>query len=113
MNVQFDNSALVHLRALESEEAAAWLVEKYPISNPDYWVAFKLISARSWRKSEQKSLARYYLCKKPFAHDGPYRVFSKIMSLSTFVMLLREFVPNNPDEIQLYSHHKRWNICSR
>ncbi len=55
-----------------SEQAAEWLINRYPVDSIDYGEALLLIPHRSWRRSDQKRLAQHYFRKLPFSGAGGY-----------------------------------------
>ena len=95
----------LELRAMESDQAALWLINTYPISNPEYGDVFQLLRARSWKRADQLRLARYYLQKMPFANSKPYEAFATFMSLKLFISVLRELLPKTRADIDLLVYH--------
>lgn len=95
----------LELRAMESDQAASWLISTYPVSNPGYGDVFQLLRARSWKRADQLRLARYYLQKMPFASAKPYEAFATFMSLKLFILVLREFLPKTRADIDLLAYH--------
>jgi len=93
------------LRKIDSHSAALWIVENYPISSINYGEGVRLLSGRSWKKNDQKLLAKYYFQKIPFADDYPYRIFSSFMSVANFVEIMVDFIPENKNKKDLLFYH--------
>ncbi|PMN64500.1 hypothetical protein [Enterovibrio norvegicus] len=94
------------LRKMSSEAAVIWLIDNYPIDNIEYGNAFMLMSHRSWKKSDQTSLAEYYLQKMPFSNSKAYEAFLSFMSLSIFLKVVRDFLPlNSSSDVDLLIYH--------
>jgi len=81
------------LRAMQSAEAASWLMENYKIDGGQLGEAFTLVAHRSWTKSDQLRLARYFLQDIPFGSPYPLRAFATFMPIRTLVMVIREHLP--------------------
>jgi hypothetical protein len=92
---------------MESGQAASWLINYYPVSNPNYGEVFRLLKTRSWKRIDQLRLARYYLQKIPFASAKPYEAFIAFMSLKSFISVLNEFLPKPNSDIDLLIYHLR------
>ena len=97
----------LELRAMESGQAASWLIKSYPLNNPGYGDAFQLLKARSWKRNDQLRLARYYLQKAPFASEKPYEIFISFMSIKLFILVPREFPPKSKADADLLIYHLR------
>ncbi|THF66563.1 hypothetical protein E6C76_06950 [Pseudothauera nasutitermitis] len=93
------------LRAMESDQAASWLIATYPLSNPEYGDVFQLLRVRSWKRVDQIRLARYYLQKIPFASEKPYEVFASFMSIKLFISVLKELLPKRRADVDLLVYH--------
>ena len=94
------------LRAMSSDEAAAWLMQTYKVGKPSWGEAIQLLPHRSWKASDQVALARYYLQRMPFASEQPYEAFISFMSVPNFLMVLREHLPNaSSDRLGLLHYH--------
>nr|WP_315395163.1 hypothetical protein [uncultured Duganella sp.] len=93
------------LKGLSSEDAANLLMEIFPIDAPNYSEAFQLMARRSWKKTDQRRLARYYLLKTPFATSTPYEVFASFMSLPTLISLVEEALADKPIERPFIAYH--------
>ena len=82
-----------------SEQAAEWLINRYPVDSIDYGEALLLIPHRSWRRSDQKRLAQHYFRKLPFSGAGGYEAFLECarerlpMSASDASLLLYYLTP--------------------
>lgn len=94
-----------NLSKMTSREAADWLLENYQTDRPDYGDAIVLISHLSFKKSDQARLARYYLKRLPFASQKVYQVFSSFMSLSLFVSIIKENIPESKADKSLLLYH--------
>jgi len=92
------------LARMTSEEAAEWLMSRYPIDS-SYGEAFILLAHRSWRREDQRRLARYYLQRMPFASSKPYEVFASFMSLRALIPILKEYLPESTEDMQLLQYH--------
>ena len=67
------------LAEMGSEQAAEWLMTKYPVESIGYGEALLLIPHRSWKRSDQKRLAQYYFRKLPFSGARGYEAFASFM----------------------------------
>ena len=94
-----------HLRSMESDQAASWLMDTFPISDIGYGEVFQIMAHRSWRRADQIRLARYYLQRVPFSSSKPYEVFAEFMSLELFLSVLKYFLPMTRDDINLFVYH--------
>lgn len=90
---------------MSSEQAAEWLISKYPISSPHCGEALVLISHRSWKRSEQRKLARYYLRKVPFAAGRAYEALASIMPARVLLSELIEYMPEEKGDIDLLVYY--------
>ena len=102
---QTQHALAEHIKSLNSAEAATWLVHEFPVSSLEYGRAFDLIKQRSWKKSEQLMLCRYYMQKVPFASPKPYETFASLMSLRAFLSILKEVYPKKKEDLQLFLYH--------
>jgi len=93
------------LKGLASEDAASFLMETFPIEAENYSTAFQVMAHRSWKKTDQLRLARFYLKKTPFASSKPYEVLASFMSIPTFISVVREAISNKPNDRQLIVYH--------
>ena len=93
------------LKGLASEEAASFLMETFPIEAANYSDAFKVMAHRSWKKTDQLRLARFYLKKTPFVSSKPYEVFASFMSVSALISVLREAISDKPNDRQFIAYH--------
>lgn len=101
----FSNEQCDELRRLNSEDAANWLIERYPVESEDYGQAIAFLAHRSWKKSDQLRLARYYFRKIPFASSRPYEIFASFMSLSNFIKVIQERMPLSKEDRSLLVYH--------
>ena len=79
-----------------SEQAAEWLINRYPVDSIDYGEALLLIPHRSWRRSDQKRLAQHYFRKLPFSGAGGYE---------TFLECARERLPMSASDASLLLYY--------
>jgi hypothetical protein len=94
------------LRAMSSDEAAAWLMQTYKIDEPSWGEAIQLLPHRSWKRTDQLALASYYLQRMPYASERPYEAFISFMSIHNFLRALREHLPNaSSDRLSLLHYH--------
>lgn len=93
------------LRALPSDEAAARLMEKYGVGQPNWGEVFVLLPHCSWSREDQLRLARYYFRKMPFAQIRPYEVFASFMSLPLLTKVLGECMPRAKADIELVRYY--------
>lgn len=93
------------LNGLASEDAASFLMETFPIEAANYSEAFKVIAHRSWKKTDQLRLARFYLKKTPFVSSKPYEVFASFMSVSALISVLKETISDKPNDRQFIAYH--------
>lgn len=93
------------LNGLPSEDAANFLMENFPIEAENYSEAFKLMAHRSWKKTDQLRLARFYLKKTPFASSKPYEVLASLMSLPTLISVVKEAISDKPNDQQFIVYH--------
>ncbi|ELK4783868.1 TPA: hypothetical protein L4S95_004211 [Pseudomonas aeruginosa] len=88
-----------------SEQAAEWLINRYPVDSIDYGEALLLIPHRSWRRSDQKRLAQHYFRKLPFSGAGGYEAFASFMSVKTFLDCVRERLPMSASDASLLLYY--------
>lgn len=93
------------LKGLASEDAASYLMETFPIEAANYSEAFKVMAHRSWKKTDQLRLARFYLKKTPFVNSKPYEVFASFMSLPALISVVKEAISNKPSDRQFIVYH--------
>jgi len=94
-----------HLRSLSSEDAASWLISEFSLEKENYGKAIKLITHRSWKKSDQLKLANYYFGKIPFANGRAYEPFFLSMSLSVLISAIRNNLPSAKEDLDLLNYH--------
>jgi hypothetical protein len=97
----------LELRKMTSNQAANWLIESYPVGDPDYGEAIQLLPHRSWKRADQIRLARYYLEKMPFASSRIYEVFASFMSLDVFLRVIRDHLARKTVDMDLLLYHLR------
>ncbi|WP_223875552.1 hypothetical protein [Xanthomonas sontii] len=95
----------MQLAKMDSEQAADWLMEKYPIGSMDYGEALLLIPHRSWKRPDQKRLARYYFRKLPFASARGYEAFASFMSTGHLLDCVKERLPMSDSNTDLLLYH--------
>lgn len=93
------------LKGLASKDAASFLMETFPIEAANYSDAFQVMAHRSWKKTDQLRLARFYFKKIPFASSKPYEVFASFMSLSVLISVVKEAISNKPNDRQFIAYH--------
>lgn len=102
MDAKF-NQQCKTLRAMSSAEAAQWLLDEYPASGSDSWVALQLIPHRSWKRSEQLLLVEHYLTLS-FASARPYQAFCSIMSSRALADWVAQHLPQSPRDRSLLAY---------
>jgi hypothetical protein len=93
------------LSAMQSEDAASWLMETYPIDKPKYGEAIVLLRQRSWARQDQVRLAKYYLKKLPFPTSTVYEAFVSIMAIPRFVAIIKDYLPTEKADIDLLLYY--------
>ncbi|WP_248732360.1 hypothetical protein [Pseudomonas sp. MWU13-2517] len=93
------------LAKMTSDQAAAWILSRYPLSSDNWGEALLLLPHRSWKKPEQKRLADYYFKKIPFSSARGYEVFASIMSIKLMVACINDALPKDPSRIELLFYH--------
>ena len=93
----------IFLRTMSSEEAASWLLGKYP----DGGQGLRLLRHRSWRRPEQARLADYYLQRMPFAAGWPYEALLAVMSVPRFLKAVEAHFPEDANDVRLALYYLR------
>jgi hypothetical protein len=93
------------LRGMSSEEAADWLMDRYPVDSNDYGWAFVIAPHLSWKRADQLRLADYYFSKLPFASGRPFEAFASFMSVSRLVDVLRRHLSADKRAIDLTGYY--------
>ncbi|UOP13243.1 hypothetical protein [Pseudomonas palleroniana] len=93
------------LAKMTSDQAAAWILSRYPLSSDNWGEALLLLPHRSWKRPEQKRLADYYFKKIPFSRARGYEVFASIMSIKLMVSCINDALPKDPSRIELLFYH--------
>lgn len=93
------------LARMSSAQAANWLMSEYPLSTANWGEALLLMPHRSWKRSEQKILARYYFKKIPFAQAKGYETFASFMSIPLLLECLMCHLPMAPEKNGLFIYH--------
>lgn len=86
---------------MESEKAASWIIENYPVESKQFGEALLLLPHRSWRREDQKRLAMYYFSKLPFASDRGYQAFASFMSIRLLLECVEKNLPKIEERIDL------------
>jgi hypothetical protein len=95
----------VQLGKMSSELATDWMISTYPVDAMEWGEALLLIPHRTWKRSDQKRLARYYFCKLPFSGGRGYEVFASIMPLQVLVACILERLPTESSRIELLCYY--------
>lgn len=90
---------------MESAEAANWLMQAYPIESKDYGEALLLLPHRSWKRSDQKRLAKYYFSKLPFASSRGYEAFTAFMSTKLILDCMKDYLPKDKNLLDLLHYN--------
>ncbi len=90
---------------MNSDQAADWLMTKYPIESADWGEALLLIPHRTWKRSDQKRLAKYYFRKLPFSGPRGYESFAAIMSIKLLVDCVAEAIPAEASRVELLLYY--------
>ena len=90
---------------MSSDQAADWLMDKYPIESADWGEAMLLIPHRTWKRSDQKRLAQYYFRRLPFSGPRGYESFAAIMSIKLLVGCVTEAVPAEASRVELLLYY--------
>ncbi|MBY5969576.1 hypothetical protein [Halomonas denitrificans] len=90
---------------MESSQAANFLMEIYPINSYGYGEVFVLLPHRSWKRREQKMLARYYFKKLPFSSALVYESFASFMSARLLLFCVSERLPMSGKDVDLLSYY--------
>lgn len=90
---------------MSSDQAADWLMTKYPIETADWGEALLLIPHRTWKRSDQKRLAKYYFRKLPFSGSRGYESFAAVMSIKLLVGCVAEAIPVEESRIELLLYY--------
>ncbi len=91
------------LRAMPSEEAADWLLQRYPRGGD----AIILLEHISLSKSHYRRLALHYLAGPSHAHDRAYRLFASRLGLSGLIRVLGETRDRDRRDADLLAYHLR------
>ncbi len=93
------------LASLDSAQAAERLIDMYPLESVDFSEGLLLISHLSWKKSDQKKLARHFFKKLPFASARGYEAFASFMSVNNMLECVRERFPMSSSDMNLLLYH--------
>lgn len=93
------------LVSMSSDQAADWLITKYPIESADWGEALLLIPHRTWKRSDQKRLAKYYFKKLPFSGPRGYESFAAIMSIKLLLGCVAEAIPTEASRVELLLYY--------
>ena len=75
---------------MTSDQAAAWILSRYPLASDNWGEALLLLPHRSWKKPGQKRLADYYFKKIPFSSARGYEAFASIMPVKLMVACIND-----------------------
>jgi hypothetical protein len=93
------------LAKMTSDQAAAWILSRYPLASDNWGEALLLLPHRSWKKPEQKRLADYYFKKIPFSSARGYEAFASIMPVKLMVACINDALPKDPSRLELLFYH--------
>jgi hypothetical protein len=93
------------IRDLSSADAANWLLEHYPVNEPNYGEAVIILGHRSWERSDQIRLAKCYLSNLPHASDRVYNALLSFMSVPVFLKALKENLPSCSSDVRLLRYY--------
>ena len=93
------------LRGMTSQEAADWLLDNYDIHSPNVGDVYTLVQHRSWRRKDQRRLAKKYLSNLPHASDRGYRAFLSFMAIPVFLDVLGNCCSLSRSEIDLLLYY--------
>lgn len=102
---QADRELQLFLRSLTSSEAAEWIISKADDLKRDLVDVRHLLKAHSWKKQDQMKLANCFLNNLPHASSGYYESFLSFMSLSSFIGVIKENLPNSIEDKRLVRYH--------
>ncbi|WP_228022247.1 MULTISPECIES: hypothetical protein [unclassified Pseudomonas] len=110
VQVRFDmderqRALCAQLVRVNSDQAADWLMTKYPIESADWGEALLLIPHRTWKRSDQKRLAKYYFRKLPFSGPRGYESFAAIMSIKLLIGCVAEAIPAEASKVELLLYY--------
>lgn len=86
---------------MSSEDALRSIFSSYPVDSEYYWMAFDLLSRRTWKRSDRIKIAKYYLKKMPFSGPKIYDFFSNFISVRDFIYALDENMPREANDRDL------------
>ncbi|GFM59953.1 hypothetical protein PSCICG_11130 [Pseudomonas cichorii] len=93
------------LASLDSAQAAERLINMYPLESVDFSEGLLLISHLSWKKSDQKKLARHFFKKLPFASARGYEAFASFMSVKNMLECVCERFSMSSSDMSLLLYH--------
>jgi len=93
------------IKKMPSDAAATFLMKTFPVEDPNYGNAFKIMTHRSWSRDDQIRLARFYLKKMPFATSKPYEVFASFMAIKTLISVVKEALPTKPNDREFVAYY--------
>ncbi|OWB26300.1 hypothetical protein ACQR53_21355 [Xanthomonas oryzae] len=94
-----------NLIAMESQDAARWLINNFPAGSQNSGYAFQMIGHRSWRRADQKILATHYLSTIPFANSRGYEVFASFMSVGSLLSCIKPYIPKEEVKLDLLRYN--------
>lgn len=102
---EYLNETGKNIRKMQSADAAEWLIKEFPRDELISGCVFDIISKRSWKQEDITRLAQHYLYQKTFASAKPYEVFAQKTSLKKLLSILKECIPTNKDDIDLFIYY--------
>ena len=87
------------LRSMSSSQALEWLASSDRQDRSTY------INCRSWEKKDHQRLAELFLSNIPHASGRTYDQLLSIMSISSFVKVIREHVPDSESKRDLLAYY--------
>jgi hypothetical protein len=90
---------------MSSEEAAEWLIDRYPAGGTDWGDAIAILPHRSWKTADQVRLAHHYLRRLPFASAKAYEALASFMRISRFIAVLTDYVPDSDRDRDLFNYY--------
>jgi hypothetical protein len=106
MNEEMRKQAAM-LRRMNSNEAADWLLSRYPLGASSWGHALTLLDHVSLTRQDIRRLAAHYLRQTPYPSDRPYRVFAKLLGLPGLLKQLETYIPMQRRDADLLMYHLR------
>lgn len=102
---------LTKLRAMDPSEAEEWIIKRaHDIRSSDPELRglgdlVRVVSHMSWRRSAHDRLGNAFLCELPHGTDYVYRAMLKFMSVSRFIWLIQENLPEDRTSYRLLVYY--------